>query len=49
MDAPNQKDNWSGVGNFLNRANQLGAQDWTPTLIPPKFDFFFNRRPLFWA
>jgi hypothetical protein len=49
MDVPNQKDNWSGFGNFLNRANQLGANDWTPSMPPPVFDFFFNRRKLFLA
>lgn len=47
LDVPNQKDNWSGIGNFLNRANQLGANDWTPIMTPPKVDFFFSRRALF--
>jgi hypothetical protein len=49
LDVPNQKDNWSGSGNFLNRANQLGANDWTPIMTPLKVDFFFNRRGLFGA
>lgn len=49
LDVPNQKDNWSGSGNFLNRANQLGANDWTPIMTPPKIDFFYNHRALFLA
>jgi hypothetical protein len=49
LDVPNQKDNWSGSGNFLNRANQLGAKDWTPIMTPPKIDFFYNHRALFLA
>jgi hypothetical protein len=42
------KDNWSGNWNFLDRANKLGAQDWTPIMSPPRIDFFHNYHPQVW-